>query len=123
MDTQPQPVTKSFAHQAATLSWICPASIFLLSIASKQAGLPPLVRDLAALVLMLGGFSFGIIALFGISKHGTKGILLPAIVGIIISGFLLFIFVTNFMAARARAMQQHSAIEVSPVVAEAARSS
>jgi hypothetical protein len=47
----------------------------------------------------------------------AKGILAPAIVGIILNGLLLFIFVTNFMAARARAMQQHSGIEASPVVA------
>lgn len=112
MNTAPQ--TKPFAHQAAKLSWVCPIIIFLLLVAGKQA-ISPLILDLIGLLLIVVGLIFGIIALFGISKHGTKGILAPAIVGIIINGLLLFIFVTNFVAARARA-QQHAGIEPAPVV-------
>jgi hypothetical protein len=82
---------------------------------SRQIGARVII-ELVALLLIVVGLVFGIVALFGISKHGTKGILAPAIVGIIINGLLLFIFVTNFMTARARAMQQHSSIEASPVV-------
>ena len=114
MNTPPE--TKAFAHQAAKLSWVCPIIIFLLLVAGKQA-ISPLILDLIGLLLIVVGLIFGVIALFGISKHGTKGILAPAIVGIIINGLLLFIFVTNFVAARARAQQQHTGIEPSPVVA------
>ena len=60
--------------------------------------------DLVALLLIVVGLAFGIIALFGIPRHGMKGILVSAIAGITMNGLLLFIFVTNFMAARARAM-------------------
>jgi hypothetical protein len=108
--------TKAFAHQAAKLSWVCPIIIFLLLVAGKQVS-SPVILDLIALLLIVVGLLFGVIALFGISKHGTKGILAPAIVGIIINGLLLLIFVMNFMTARARAIQQHSSIEASPVVA------
>jgi hypothetical protein len=116
MKTQPRPIKISFAHLAAKLSWGCPASIFLLSIVSRQAGVPPIILDLVALVLMLAGFSFGIIALFGISRHGRKGVLAPAIVGFVLNGLLLSIFVTNFMAARARAMHHHSSIQASQII-------
>jgi uncharacterized membrane protein YeaQ/YmgE (transglycosylase-associated protein family) len=113
MNTPPQ--TTSFAHQAAKLSWACPIIVFLLLMFGRQVS-SPVILDLIALLLIVVGLIFGVIALFGISKHGRKGILAPAIVGIIINGLLLFIFVTNFIAARARA-QQHTSIETSPVVA------
>jgi hypothetical protein len=113
MNTPSQPT--AFAHQAAKLSWVCPIIVFLLLMFGRQVS-SPVVLDLIALLIIVVGLIFGVIALFGISKHGRKGILAPAIVGIIINGLLLFIFVTNFMAARARA-QQHTGIEASPVVA------
>jgi len=44
---------------------------------------------LTALALIGVGLIFGITALFGVSKHGSKGILVPAIVDIIICGLLI----------------------------------
>jgi len=114
MNTPAQPT--AFAHQAAKLSWACPIVVCVLVAFGGQVGARVII-ELIALLLIVVGLIFGVIALFGISKHGTKGILAPAIVGIIINGLLLFIFITNFMAARARAMQQHTSIEASPVVA------
>jgi hypothetical protein len=116
MDTPTPPKTTSFSHQAAKLSWACPIIIFVLLMFNRQIGARVII-ELVALLLIVVGLIFGIIALFGIPKHGTKGILAPAIVGIIINGLLLLIFVMNFMTARARAIQQHSSIEASPVVA------
>jgi hypothetical protein len=63
------------------------------------------IIELTALVLILVGMIFGVVALFGISKHGAKRILAPALAGIVINGLLLFIFVTNFVAARAAVIQ------------------
>jgi hypothetical protein len=60
------------------------------------------------------GFLLGFVALFGIRTHGKKRILAPAIVGIMINGLLLFIFITNFLAARARAQQQRSGAPSQP---------
>src|ERR1700744_702258 len=117
MDTPtPPPKPKSFFHQAAKLSWICPLLIFLLLMVGKQLN-APLAIDLIGVFLMVLGLVFGIVALFGISKHGVKGILFQAAVGITINGLLLFIFITNFMAARARALQQHGGREAAPQMA------
>ena len=63
------------------------------------------ILELVALLLIIGGLVLGIVALFGIRKHGAKGILAPALVGIVINGLLLLIFITNFLAARARAQR------------------
>jgi len=59
------------------------------------------VIELVALLLMITGLILGIVALAGIPRHGAKGVRAPALVGIIINSLLIFIFVTNYMAARA----------------------
>jgi 4-amino-4-deoxy-L-arabinose transferase-like glycosyltransferase len=120
MDTPTPPKTTSFSHQAAKLSWVCPIItiiIFVLLIFNRQIGSRKIIALVAsaALWLVVIGLVFGIVALFGISKHGTKGILAPAIVGIIINGLLLSFVVVNFMTARARAMQPHGGIDALPV--------
>lgn len=76
---------------------------------SRQIGARVII-ELVSLLLMVVGLVFGIVALFGIRTHGKSGILAPAIVGIIINGLLAFIFVTNFLAARARAQRGVDAI-------------
>ena len=105
MDTPPTP---AFSHQAAKLSWVCPIIVFLLLTFGGRIGARVII-ELVALFLLVMGFAFGVIALFGMRTHGKRGILAPAIVGIIISSFLLFIFVTNFLAARAKAQQRSDA--------------
>ena len=109
MDTPTPQKTTSFSHQAAKLSWVCPIIIFLLLTFGKQAGARAII-ELVALLLMVVGLAFGVVALFGMPAHGKSGILAPAIAGIIINGLLLFIFVTNFLAARARAQQQRGGV-------------
>ena len=97
-----QQPAKSIAHQAAKASWLCPiVLILLLSLGRNVAD--AVILDLIALFLMVVGLLLGIAAVIGISKYGAKGILAPAICGILINGLLLSIFVTNFLAARARA--------------------
>ena len=59
------------------------------------------------------GLVLGVVALFGIRKHGTKGILAPALVGILINGLLLFIFVSNFVAAQARTQRADTTTSIS----------
>jgi hypothetical protein len=116
------PRTKSFSHLAATLSWVCPIItiiVFVLLIFGRQVVARKMFAGIASSVLWLVvvGLILGIVALFGISKHGTKGILAPAIVGIIINGLLLSFVVTSVITSRARRMQQHSSIETLPVIA------
>jgi hypothetical protein len=103
VDTTPA-TTTSFAHQAAKTSWAS-ALILILVLAVGRRVASPVLVDLLALGLIAIGFLSGLIALFGIPRHGAKGILAPAAIGLIINGLLLFIFFTNFYAARARAQR------------------
>jgi hypothetical protein len=101
-EQKPIPALKrcnAFCYQAAKGSWAsCVIILFLLMFSIVGARL---VLELISLLLMLTGIGLGIAALFGIQKYGRKGILLPALIGIILNGLLLFTFLTNFIAARA----------------------
>ncbi len=119
MDTPPPippsiaapPKTTAFAHEAAKASWASAVILFVLLMLGGRTG-SRVILDLVALQLIAAGFVLGIVALFGIRKHGAKGILAPALVGIIINGLLLFIFATNFFAARAKAKRNAGAAAV-----------
>jgi hypothetical protein len=94
MDTPTSPKTKSFSHRAATLGWICPVIsliIFALFIFDRHIVARKIIPFFVefALLLIAVGLVSGIVALFGVSKHGKKGILVPAIVGIVICGLLI----------------------------------
>ena len=113
-DSSPPPVTtapqqvNAFPHQAAKASWASAALVFILVAFGRRTG-ATVVIELIALALMLVGLALGVISLFGIRRHGTKHILAPALVGILINGLLLSIFITNFLAARAKAQRHASA--------------
>ena len=108
-DTTADLPPKGFSHQAAKASWASGVLVFIL-IAFGARAMPSVMMDLIALGLMLVGLILGAISLFGIRKHGAKQILAPALVGILINGLLLSIFITNFLAARARAQRRTGAL-------------
>lgn len=58
--------------------------------------------DLVVLALIVTGLALAILALARVRREGRAGILLPAIVGLVLNGLLVLIFVTNFFAYRAR---------------------
>jgi hypothetical protein len=103
-DTPAQP-TNAFAFQAAKGCWGSSIIVFLLLMFGKPVA-SGVVVELVALVLMICGLGLGVVALFGIPKHGSSKILIPSLVGMAINGLLLFIFITNFFAARAKIMNQ-----------------
>jgi hypothetical protein len=109
-----------FAHQAAKASWASAVIIFGLAAfggaAQREFVGARVLIELVALFLMVVGLALGVVAWFGIRKHGTRGILAPAVVGIILNGLLLFIFVTNFFAARARS-RKHTGLTIVPLAA------
>jgi hypothetical protein len=88
------PKMTSFSHRAARLGWVCPLIsliVFALLIFDREVlarKIIPVIVEVALLLIGVGLIS-GIAALFGVSRHGRKGILVPAIVGIIISGLLI----------------------------------
>jgi len=112
----PEPQKTGFAYQAAKASWATGAIIFVLIAFGGRTGARVII-ELVALLLMLVGLLLGIIALFGIPKHGVKGILGPALTGIVINGLLVLIFATNFLAARAKARSHQSSVGSPAVVA------
>src|SRR5438128_2210939 len=109
----PSKPQKSFYHQAATTSAFAPLIAIGLSIASSagRTGVDPQSRRTVAFivgivgtVIMLIGLICGIVALFGIRNHGTKGILGKALFGIIIPLLCTALLIPSFMAARSRAI-------------------
>lgn len=83
-----------------------PVIVFVLLFFGRTL-VPRVYLDLAALIFILLGLTLGIVALFSIRKFGKTGILTPALIGILGSGLLLFIFVTNFLAAKEKAVRQN----------------
>lgn len=77
--TKPNPKPKpTLFHKAATFCWLSP----LIAVAVNMAK-PPF----GGVVLILG-VAAGVVALCGIPKHGAKGLLLRAIVGLTLIAFL-----------------------------------
>jgi hypothetical protein len=88
----------TFHQKAASASWIGFVAACFAGIAMNQTP-PPTYREtylgyIAAKlavtgILVLGGMASGIIALTGISKHGKKKIIAPAITGIVLNSFFV----------------------------------
>jgi hypothetical protein len=113
MSDQPPPISNPPAEKnpfqsMARASWIAPliglgVNIVLLGIPAAEAG--P-VRGLVALIFFGGGLLLGIIALFGMIQYGRKGILIPALIGVVIPVALAVLALPAFYAAKRRA-QSH----------------
>lgn len=113
----PQP--HSVAHRAAKASWVCTVIILVLVIVGAHLGLQLIVEPIAFL-LMVAGVLLGITALFGLRRHGPKDILGPALAGVLMNGALIFIFVTNFVAARSKALHERQAVSANKTQSAAA---
>jgi hypothetical protein len=94
--------TRSRARRAAHASWIAPLLIFIVGLKIKEAG----VRDTTYGVLILGivsiifyfaGFVVAVYALSRLRTVGGLGVLAPAVVGLILNGFLLLLLGSNFV--------------------------
>ena len=86
----------SFFHQAAKASWVAPLVALLLGFCTLDFRRQPGNKDAALAIgvvnvlLIVAGAGLAVAALFGVGKHGTAGILGPAILGLLINGFLVF---------------------------------
>jgi hypothetical protein len=105
----------SIFHQAATASAFAPLIAIGLTIFSSAARTSldsqsqrpvALIGAIVSGILILLGLICGIVALFGIRRHGKKGILAKALCGIIIPLLLSALAIPNFMAARAQAIKR-----------------
>lgn len=76
------------------------------------AQVPPESKfHLAGSLFCLIGFFCGLIALFGIPKYGTKGILVPAIIGMSITGLLIFAVIGLIGRKERMALQQQHIVQ------------
>ena len=97
--------TKKPLHQQfAQASWLCPVLVIAVNIFLRPIREDPskaealsVVFALFATVMAVMGFCFGIAAFFGVIKHGPKGIVLPAAIGIALSSVYLALFVLNVL--------------------------
>jgi hypothetical protein len=87
----------------AKASWVCPLIVLGMLTVSRSVPRAKTIVDMVALLLEVVCFVLGVVSLFGIRRYGRKRILAPALVGILLNGFFIFVWVTNFMAAYERA--------------------
>jgi hypothetical protein len=107
----PPPEATAFAHQVAKASWVCPVIVFLLLIFGPRGS--RYIIGLAADLFLIVGLVFSFISLLGIRKHGSKGLLVPTIVGLILNGLLLSMLISALLRAKTRA-QVHTGGAPSP---------
>ncbi len=82
----------SFAHKAANASLLAVGfTIGLLLFLRNNA-----FGDIIAGILILGGFIAAMVALVGISEHGTRGLLGRGVAGLLSNGLLIIIFIVHF---------------------------
>ena len=110
-------VPLSRAQQAAKASWLAPLIVIIFNFVIKNASLPvsqarSLVIAVVSLLFYLGGLVLAIYALSQVRSAGRKGVLAPALVGLILNGLFLllvgFVAVSNFQGARTKASQRQS---------------
>src|SRR5262245_9999136 len=94
--------TSSWATVAARCSWVAFLLILGANMVGSVTGLKP-IADLVALPMAVCGTLLGIVSLFGLRRFERKGILVPAIIGILLNGLILAIWIPNFIAAYQRA--------------------
>jgi putative Mn2+ efflux pump MntP len=103
------PPVNSFPKQAALFSLLAPFVGLGLSILGQPVahGAALFIIGCVSILLILAGFVLGIVALFGIKTHGKKGILVRALAGVCINGFLILMMLIAIprLVQQARAAQ------------------
>lgn len=101
-----------FAYQAAKASWLAPLIAFGLgffvnltmqgdertNLATKQVVV--LVSGALGVAIVLIGLVFALYALFNVGKYGAKGLVVPAVVGLLLCAGYLFLLVSAVQVAR-----------------------
>ena len=113
------PRDRTFFHQAAKASWVAPLVALLLGFCTLDYRRQPDNRDSALIIgvvnvlLIAGGLVLAIVAFFGIKRHGSEGIVAPAIAGLVING-LLVVLALSLLPALNRARNTAARIAATP---------
>lgn len=89
--------------QAAKASWIAPivgVALNVLTSSQTHTRAEKGVIGFASFAIYILGLVFGIVALVTMRTYGRKNILVPALVGVAINGFLVFVFTLVLILAR-----------------------
>jgi uncharacterized protein (TIGR03067 family) len=98
--------TPTFAQRTARFSWQLFVVTILLVLLSRHIPGGLVVCESIAFFTMSAGVLCGVVSLFGIGQGDVRRVFFPAFAGIVLNGLLLFIFITNFTAARRAAQQR-----------------
>ncbi len=100
------PGRPSRPQRLATASWMCPVLIIALNFALQPVrsdpasrGMATMIFGIAALVLAIVGLGSGLTALASVRRHGRRGILVPAMIGSVISSLYVATFVISYLLA------------------------
>ena len=86
----------SFYHQAAKASWLAPLIAMIASFFMRHA------REVDQRMAIMGlflvalyglGLILGVVAMTGIPRHGRRGILIPALIGVVLNAGILALVV------------------------------
>jgi hypothetical protein len=94
----------SFGYKAAKGSWISVLVFMACSFIFRTTLHAGVLSDFLCMVIIIAGLLLGITALFYIPKLGTKRILTPALIGIALNLFFVWVFVGNFIEAHNQAL-------------------
>ena len=90
---RPQP---DFYQQAARASWVAPVLVLALgmcvnvgNVGANRDPVSSLLMGVVSLLLILAGFVLAIVALFGMRKRGSAGVIGGAIVGLLLNSIFL----------------------------------
>jgi hypothetical protein len=94
--------TNAFARQGARASWVSFLFAYGFAAMARRLRGEPMQPffQLAAAAFLLIGFGLGITALVGMRKHGKKGILVPATIGVVLNGAMLMVIILAIVAGR-----------------------
>ncbi len=116
--SQPAPLTTTktpFAFQAAQASLLAPLIAFGMNMVvnvgmgNQASAVVNIITGSLAVLLIVLGFAFGVVALFGIRRHGKKWIMGRAVTGVCINGILILFMALSipvFMKAAERARER-----------------
>lgn len=99
---------KPFPMRAAEASFIAGLAAWIVpvSLRGNTAALPPddarmyvLIIGLLSVLVMIIGAALAIVALRGVRQYGRNGIAVPAMLGLLINGAGIALFVVGFISA------------------------
>jgi ABC-type glycerol-3-phosphate transport system permease component len=102
----------SRAQQAAKASWMAPLIVVIFNYAIKSSlqrtGSRSMVIVVVSLVIYIAGLLLAIYALSQVKAAGRKGVLAPAIVGLLLNGLFLLVIASVVLMNRGPRAQQSS---------------